>query len=139
MDAAGMTDLGNMAGSGGRPMPLGQLIDDGGAILLPDGAVVYLAFAARPCPEGSTLSYENFGTPFFDTYCRRCHSSAGGGMPGQGAPAGIAFDDLDSIRTRMELIWSVAGDSHTLMPASGAAPTRDERHQLGDWLACGAP
>jgi hypothetical protein len=115
-----------------------MLFDDGGAGVLPDGAIVYLKLWARPCPVGSTLTYETFGRDFFQHYCLHCHS-AQVGPDRTGAPEGVNFDTQDEIVSRKETIWGVAADENSLMPAAGAAPSMDERHELGDWLACGAP
>lgn len=130
--------FGNSAGSSAAHEPPLTLIDDGGAGLLPDGAIVYLALRARPCPMDSALSYENFGQAFFASYCLRCHSAQRQGADRGGAPASLNYDELDAIRMRADAIWSVAADEHTLMPAAGTAPSSSERHLLGDWLACGA-
>jgi len=132
MDAGG-------AGAGGRTVPEKHYIDDGGAVLLPDGAIIYLTLSARPCPSDSTLRYEGFGTQFFQTYCQRCHTQAMTGMLRQGAPDGLNFDDVETIRRLQDLIWSAAADTHTIMPPTAPVPTRAERQQLGDWIACGEP
>jgi len=131
------------SGSFGNATGLAQksqlmLIDDGGAGVLPDGAIVYLALWARPCPAGNTLTYDTFGADFFQRYCLHCHS-AQVGPERNGAPSGVNFDTQDEIVSRKADIWGMAADTNTLMPAAGAAPSSDERHQLGDWLACGAP
>jgi mono/diheme cytochrome c family protein len=114
-----------------------MLLDGGGAARLPDGAIVYLALSARPCPDDNMLSYESFGQGFFDGYCQRCHGMASPDR--SGAPPGVTFDSLDSIREIAGEIWSVAADSNRLMPESGTAPSPAERIALGEWLACGAP
>jgi len=139
-DAGAMPTFGNAAGSGvGDGLGPGErLIDDGGAVLLADGAVVYLSLMARPCPEASTLTYEGFGRPFFDRYCQHCHGAQVMAEARQGAPTGLIFDDLAAIRAHPELIWSVAADTNRMMPAAGVLPTDEERRLLGDWLACGA-
>lgn len=130
--------FGNAAGSSAAHEPELTLIDDGGAGVLPDGAVVYLALRSRPCPSDSMLSYETFGRAFFTSYCLRCHSTTRTGQDRSGAPPGTNFDTLDEISARKDVIWSVAADGNTLMPAAGSAPSADERRLLGDWLACGA-
>ncbi|MFI5307635.1 MAG: hypothetical protein ACHQ53_09800, partial [Polyangiales bacterium] len=114
------------------------LIDDGGLALLPDGATLYAKFWARPCPSGSTLSYENFGSAFFAQYCLRCHSATKQGADRNDAPATLNFDQLDAVRANAERIWGQAGDSNTTMPAGAPRPTPAERAELGEWLACGA-
>ena len=114
-------------------------MDAGGSVLVPDGAIVYQAFSERPCPVDNALEYEGFAAQFFQTYCQRCHSEAIVGMQRQGAPLGLNFDNVDSIRSLKEIIWNIAADSHTIMPPAAPVPTPDERRQLGEWLACDAP
>jgi hypothetical protein len=92
----------------------------------------------RACPDQSPLSYQSFGQPFFASWCTGCHSSALGTDLRRGAPADINFDTLASIREKLPLIYAQAGDDHATMPPAGGPP-QDLRHQLGDWLACGAP
>lgn len=130
--------FGNSGGSAGDPEAELMLIDDGGAGKLLDGAIVYLALWARPCPSDSALTYESFGKAFFKNYCLHCHSSARTGAERNNAPADVNFDTLDAIRERKDDIFDMAGDTNTLMPAAGTPPSAQERHQLGDWLACGA-
>jgi mono/diheme cytochrome c family protein len=134
-DAGG---FGNAAGSAAMS-PAFTLIDDGGIAVLPDGAVVYRMLWARPCPQDSTLDYASFGEAFFQSYCLRCHSAQRAGADRQSAPPTVNFDTLEEIRARADTIFEVAADGNTLMPASGTAPSHDERVLLGDWLACRAP
>jgi hypothetical protein len=133
----GMDVDGGSAGApaSGQPMQL----DDGGILLLADGAVIYEQFWARPCPADSTLSYESFARGFFQHYCLHCHSAGLTGLDRNGASVGVNFDMLSGIADKTELIWRQAGDGHTFMPAAGDRPTPDERRMLGEWLACGAP
>lgn len=128
-------DFGNANGHASGP-PL-ELIDDGGAGMLPDGAIVVLELWARPCPAGTALTYESFGRQFFDNYCLRCHSAKLAGKDRGGAPQGMNFDTLDLITAHKDAIWHMAADTNMEMPAAGAAPSAAERRQLGDWLACG--
>lgn len=92
----------------------------------------------RPCPEDSFLTWDNFGSPFMDTWCNGCH---GAGLPDgmrQGAPIGIDFDTLEDVRAQDDRIWARAGDQNDTMPPIGG-PHEEERAMLGEWLACGAP
>lgn len=95
------------------------------------------------CPEASTLTWDNFAKPFMDKYCTRCHSTTLTGASRQGAPNDHNFDSVDLVRDELEHTdeQAAAGpDSvNTAMPIGGPAPTEDERRQLGEWLACGAP
>lgn len=95
------------------------------------------------CPTGSTLTYANFGKPFMESYCTRCHSSELTGSARMGAPS---FHDFDS-NFGVKAVWmhvdetSAAGPAatNTGMPPDGAKPTKAERLQLGEWIACGMP
>jgi uncharacterized membrane protein len=92
----------------------------------------------RPCPDDSFLTWENFGAMYVLNYCTGCHSS---GLPAdqrQGAPTEVNFDDLSDVRTWAASIWLRSGDDNETMPPFGIA-SADERHMLGEWLACGAP
>jgi uncharacterized membrane protein len=94
------------------------------------------------CPDNSTLTYESFGRAFFASYCLRCHSAAVSGSV-RVAPEGRDFDDLAMIRERAAWIdqFAAAGPKgeHMSMPPDGEKPTLEQRTQLGEWLACGAP
>jgi hypothetical protein len=92
----------------------------------------------RACPDNSPLTYQSFGQPFFSSWCTGCHSSALSADLRRGAPADVNFDTLAMIRAKLGVVFTMAGDDHTTMPPAGGPPA-DLRHQLGDWLACGAP
>lgn len=95
------------------------------------------------CPPSSTLTYNNFGKPFMDAYCNRCHSSELTGEERQGAPSFHDFDSLFGIKAVSDHIdqTTAAGPAATNdgMPPNGPFPTLDERKQLGEWIACGMP
>ncbi len=132
---------GGAAGSGGLDAGGFGNATDSGVVqpMLRDAGIVYASLADRPCPAGSTLSYANFGAQFFTTYCERCHASTNLGLARNGAPTGVSFDTLMQIQTLRSVIWNMAGDKNTMMPAMGQKPSVAERTQLGEWLACGAP
>jgi len=89
--------------------------------------------AALPdCPTGGTdLTYDNFGKAFFSSYCDSCH--AGSQKPSLGTAAEIA--------SWADQIYAQAGDGNSSMPPGNASaqPSVDERSNLAEWLACGAP
>ena len=95
------------------------------------------------CPPESTLTWDSFGQQFFADYCTRCHSTELSGAARQGAPNDHNFDSAELVRDELDHTdeQAAAGpDSvNTLMPIGGPTPTEDERKQLGEWLACGAP
>jgi len=91
-------------------------------------------------PEGTDLTYENFGTPFMEAYCVRCHSSELKGAARMGAPIYHDFDSKIGILNvaahvdREAAAGPDAIDRH--MPPNGDKPTDAERYDLGTWLAC---
>jgi hypothetical protein len=86
------------------------------------------------CPTGSTLTYDNFGRPFFARYCDACHGTSGRTQPSLGTLAQIRAQSASIDQA------SAAGPDgvNTTMPESDPRPTEAERRQLGEWLACGA-
>jgi uncharacterized membrane protein len=113
------------------------------------GAVLMLAGCddigptGATCPQGSTVTAQNFGTAFMNQYCNRCHSSTLSGAARQDAPADANFDTLEGVRHSAHDIdeWAGAGPNreNTEMPPNGSMPTKEERQKLSEWLACGAP
>lgn len=96
------------------------------------------------CPDGSTLTYENFGARFMEDYCTKCHSSElVGSVARHGAPSFHDFDTVYGIRAVSEHIdeTTAAGPAaiNDGMPRGAPYPTLDERYQLGEWIACGMP
>jgi len=95
------------------------------------------------CPPTSNLTYQDFGQPFMERYCTRCHSSLLQGKARRGAPSFHDFDTVQGIRAIAEHIdlttASGPAATNTTMPSEGARPTLAERAQLGEWLACGSP
>jgi hypothetical protein len=94
------------------------------------------------CPPDSPLTYDGFGRPFFDRYCQRCHASTVIGSDRRGAPATRFYDTVDRIRTDPDIDMVAAAGPDAFnddMPRGRPRPTDEERFQLGEWLACGAP
>jgi hypothetical protein len=95
------------------------------------------------CPPSSTLTYDNFGKQFMETYCTSCHSSELSGAKRNGAPLFHDFDTLVGIRAVANHIdeTTAAGPDATNdgMPPNAPFPTLLERQQLGEWIACGMP
>ena len=90
------------------------------------------------CPDaGTTLTYQDFGAPFFQKWCNRCHSAALEYR--QGAPEQVVFDTPAGVQRWKERIFERAGGENDSMPPGPDDPPRSERDQLAEWLACGAP
>jgi mono/diheme cytochrome c family protein len=86
------------------------------------------------CPDDSNLTYESFGQAFFANNCLSCHGSAG--------PESPKLDTVEQIRSVADQIDRQAASgpdaTNTFMPQGGSVST-EQRQQLGEWLACGAP
>jgi uncharacterized membrane protein len=97
------------------------------------------------CPSGGTqLTEQNFGRAFLDTYCTRCHSSTLTGAARNGAPVGFDWDRIESVREHAKQMNEEAGANadgsvNRDMPLNDPRPSDDQRRQLSEWLACGAP
>jgi len=79
------------------------------------------------CPTDSTLTYQNYGAAFMTTYCLSCHTT-------KESPK---LTTQAQIQARANSILQEAVYT-TAMPED-ADLTTEERQQLGEWLACGAP
>jgi len=79
------------------------------------------------CPQGSTLTYANFGSAFFSDNCLSCHTT-------KESPR---LDTQAAIKTNTSRILNEAVYS-TAMPQDENIPLA-ARQMLGEWLACGAP
>lgn len=95
------------------------------------------------CPTTPTLTYTNFGKPFMEAYCTKCHHSELVGADRMGAPSFHDFDTLFGIKAVSEHIDETAASgpaaTNDSMPDDGPYPTLMERQQLGEWIACGMP
>jgi hypothetical protein len=89
------------------------------------------------CAGPAALTYEDFGRPFFLSWCTGCHASDLPESARRGAPVGLNFDDLTSVRAHRERIRERAVTARTMPPAGG--PSDAQREQLAAWLECGAP
>ena len=93
------------------------------------------------CPDDAgSLTYDDFGKPFVESYCVRCHASELTGDARRGAPLGHDFDSLEGILLVADHIdqLAAAGPDHVneTMPPNGDKPSLHEREQLGQWLDC---
>ena len=83
------------------------------------------------CPQGSTLTYANFGQAFVQSNCLACHNRQSPNLTTQAAVQ-AARSDIDQV--------AAAGPNatNTVMPEDHSV-SAEERAKLGEWLACGAP
>lgn len=106
------------------------------ALLFAVGCSSGIGSDAECPPEGTTLTYDNFGKAYFDQHCLACHSESLSGTDRQSAPVGVNFDTLEKIRVRLE---SIDRRRHDMPPSDHPQPSADEKQKLSEWLACGAP
>jgi cytochrome c5 len=85
-------------------------------------------------PEGTALTYDNFGAPFMAAHCNSCHSTGK-----SGAPTAYRFDTPTDIATHKDRIFIRAAGPNVTMPPGPNDPSQAERDDLAEWLACGAP
>jgi len=91
-----------------------------------------------PCPSGGTkLTYESFGRDFIAQNCQNCHGQASSER--RGAPSGYDFGTIEGVRSRKGRIFARAAADNVTMPPGPDDPPAPERHELAEWLACGAP
>ncbi|MEO7096464.1 MAG: hypothetical protein ABI175_24610 [Polyangiales bacterium] len=88
-------------------------------------------------PTGTQLTFANFGSQFLNANCNTCHSSTAGHR--HGAPESYAFDTIEGVHAHRDRIFVRAAASNVSMPPGPVDPSPEEREQLAEWLACGAP
>ena len=95
------------------------------------------------CPTPSTLTYNNFGKPFMEMYCTKCHASDKVGEARNGAPTFHDFDTLQGIKVVADHIDETTGSGPNAtnegMPEDNPKPSLAERQMLAEWIACGMP
>lgn len=95
-------------------------------------------------PTNTTLTYNNFGKMFMESYCTKCHDENKSGEQRQGAPKYHDLDTLIGIMRVADHIDQTAASgpsaTNTSMPPKGnPAPSLEERQMLAEWIACGMP
>jgi len=85
-------------------------------------------------PEGTELTFENFGKPFLDKYCNYCHGAAV--LDRQSAPPAYVFETPEQIEKWADRIFVRAAGSNESMPPGPDDPPREEREKLAEWLGC---
>jgi hypothetical protein len=88
-------------------------------------------------PDGTALTYKEFGEPFLARWCQGCHGSASGDR--QGAPPNYVFDTHDQVLEHRERIFARAAAGNDSMPPGPDDPAEPDRAELAEWLGCGAP
>jgi uncharacterized membrane protein len=96
------------------------------------------SIADYPCPkEGTKLTYANFGESYLAQNCQVCHGQASDAR--KGAPSGFDFGTIEQVRDHKDRIFARAAADNVTMPPGPDDPPADQRYQLAEWLACGAP
>lgn len=110
-----------------------------------DHTVMVGPLTGAKCPDGSTLTYDNFAKKFFSDYCLSCHSEKVTGAARMMAPPDHNFDtfaDVDLLHMHIDQKAGSGPDAtNTAMPPATATkkPTMEERQKLSEWIACGNP
>ncbi len=91
-----------------------------------------------PCPPGgTTLTYDNFGLSFMATWCNSCHSAPNGER--SGAPDDFVFATHADVIAHKDRIFARSADTNDSMPPGPDTIPPQQRIDLANWLACGAP
>jgi uncharacterized membrane protein len=88
-------------------------------------------------PEGTELTYETAGRPFFLKHCNSCHAASANDR--NGAPIAFVFDTYDQVYALSERIFVRAAADNTTMPPGPDDPSQEERDALAEWIACDMP
>ncbi len=119
---------------------LGSTMGHGGGGCCHEEDSVFGPPTGTVCPPTSTLNYTNFGKPFMESYCTKCHDSNKTGEQRQGAPTFHDFDYLSGIKVVANHIdeTSASGPEATNegMPEDNPKPSLAERQMLGEWIPC---
>jgi hypothetical protein len=109
-----------------------------GVLLTLPSCIDYTELEDVSCPpEGTDLTWENFGQRFFGSYCNSCHSVHSDDR--KGAPIAYVFDTPDQVRALSDRIFLRSAADNVTMPPGPDDPPEDQRYMLAEWLACGAP
>ena len=92
-----------------------------------DAAGTGIDINALECPQGSTLTYQNYTATWIQDRCLRCHA-------GQNRPMLTSYESV--MANKQDFLFTAAGT--TEMPEGLNIPL-EERQLLGEWFACGAP
>lgn len=88
-------------------------------------------------PEGTKLTYENFGKQFLADWCDSCHSVDSKSR--RGAPLAYIFDTYEATHALRKRIFLRSAANNTTMPPGPDDPPKEQRDKLAEWIACGAP
>lgn len=110
-----------------------QLLAAIGALPSTSACVAMDEMADHTCPpEGTLLTYDNFGKAFFAHHCVYCHGGANG-------YSSRALNTVENIRVQRARIFVNSAGPNTAMPPGPDDPAQADRDRLAEWLVCGAP
>ena len=86
--------------------------------------------------DTSTLTYDNFASGFFTSFCTDCHSGAASNR--QGAPSSVDLETLALVTTNKARAKARAGAATSMPPSNfSMTPSAQERADLVEWIDCG--
>jgi hypothetical protein len=87
------------------------------AMILGAACTIGTPITSHACPTGgTTLTYANFGEPFFNDWCVSCHG-------GPNAYSSRSFTSIDEIRADADRIFINAAADNSFMPPGPSAVT----------------
>ncbi len=105
------------------------------ALLAHSGCGLFPELSGSTCPpEGTDLTFENFGKPFLDKNCNYCHGADI--VDRKGAPPAYVFDKPEQVERWADRIYVRAAGPNDSMPPGPVDPDREDRDKLAEWLAC---
>lgn len=83
------------------------------------------------CPTSNTLTYDSFGQGFLNSYCVSCHTTGN-------ASDGVNLSSLSLLKSHLNKVDAEVA-SGAMPPKGSTTPSAEEKANLAQWLACGAP
>lgn len=87
--------------------------------------------ASGTCSTDSTLTWESFGQSFMTANCTSCHGTTS-------ASDGVSLTSAALVRAHLNKVDSEVA-SGAMPPRGSTSLTTQQKTDLANWLACGAP
>lgn len=121
----------------GRGQPAGRAI--GLAVVMALISVTYVTLEKRgPAATGQAATFAQV-QPLIAKHCAGCHSTHPSHPEFPAPPLGLVLDSYPHVRAAAPRIKAVAVDSEIMPLGNITGMTKEERAQLGAWIAAGAP